>query len=173
MGPLSYRLLEGDWPVLHKAQPPSPSLLEKIKMAGTGTALANDIGFVSLGYFFICTSLLEAHPTQRDTNQDQVQILKKNFEETGIRRTDNPGVVIGLGEGWYSMKNSGPHNYMISDSSPHLGQLRTTSEGPIGQIIRGGHRTAAIRNLSRDVNASRSHENYWYYRVLLPGRVAF
>jgi hypothetical protein len=167
--PLSYRVLDGDWPILDMAQPPSSTLLQKIRLGGTGTFLSNDIGFLSLGYFFITTALLQQHPTQREVNQNQVKNLKGKFEASGILRTENPGVVIGLGQGWNNMKNRGPHNYMISESSPHLSRLSLHDNGPIGQVIRGGHRTAAIKNLSLHSIPPCPQENYWYYQVLLPG----
>jgi hypothetical protein len=171
--PLSYRMLDWEWPILKQAQQPSPALLKKIGLIGTGTALSNDIGFFSLGYFLITTSLLAQHPAQRELDQNQVKALREKFEARGIFRTENPGVVIGLGKGWNDMKNTGPHTYMISQSSPHLSRLSLTDNGPIGHVIRGGHRTAAIRNLAVHSEPPRPQEGYWYYQVLLPGKIVF
>lgn len=168
VAPVFYRMLEGDWPVLKQASAISASVMERIRSDGSGSAITSHYGYLSLGYFFIHTDLLEAHPTQRPISQTHVRDLRNSFDSKGLLRMEHPGVVIGLGDGWNEMKNGGPHHYMISNSCPHLSRLSATGNGPIGQIIRGNHRTAAIRSYARnqDTNAG---QNYWYYQVLLPG----
>ena len=42
---------------------------------------------------------MESHYLQRPINTEHVQRLVKDFEVQGILRTENPGVVIGVGEG--------------------------------------------------------------------------
>jgi hypothetical protein len=85
----------------------------------------------------------------------------------GIHRAEHPGVVIGLGEGWWWMKKTIPRNIYISTSSPHLDLLTATLGGPIAQVIRGNHRSQAIKRYSnRKICPG---ENFWYYEVLVPG----
>jgi hypothetical protein len=90
-----------------------------------------------------------------------------DFQNIGILYGDHPGVVIGLGDGWYKMKKTDSEHTLISPSSPHLDFLRATPGGPIGHIIRGGHRTAAMKQLSKKLK--RPYQNFWYYNVLVPG----
>jgi hypothetical protein len=61
------------------------------------------------------------------------------FNAVGVHRMNHPGVVIGLGPGWFDMLKTKGNHVMISSSSPHLGKLATYENGPIGEIICGGH----------------------------------
>ena len=83
-------------------------------------------------------------------------------------RTESPGVVIGLSKGWEKMKNTGPLPLRITTASSYLSHLSVSADGPITQVIRGGHRTEAIRCLSEHEEYSKV--NYWYYNVLLPSK---
>lgn len=170
VAPMNYRLLEGDWPILDTVAPVQSIILDKIKSDANGYSITTHMNFLSLGCFFIDTDLLEPHPTQRPINQAHVTALLEDFEKMGVLRVESPGVVIGLGNGWLDMKNSGPHAYRITTSCDHLNQLSTTQGGPIGQIIRGGHRTAAIKQFSKSLNADQISQNFWYYHVLIPGK---
>jgi hypothetical protein len=175
MSAIAYSMLDGPWPVLQKANTVSPSVIDIIKTIGNGTAITTNLGYFSLGRFYIETSLLTPHITQRPLNTMHADTLKQNFQQSGPMRTEYHGVVIGLGDGWYNMKNPGPRPYMISSSCPHLDLLRKSSGGPIAEIIRGNHRTEAIRRYSSQTEPSPSqaqsplqHENYWFYEVLVP-----
>ena len=134
-------------------------------------ALSSYSGYFSLGFFYIHTSLLEPHPTQRPLSPSHVQALKEDFGKRGIFRTDNPGVVIGLGQGWNSLRNTGPEVYTINQSCPHLHLLSRSDSGPIGQIIRGNHRTEAVHHHAQ--TTFQPGESYWYYNVLVPGLFIF
>lgn len=166
VAPVFYRMLEGEWPVLQRANPVSAKIIDQIKLDANGSTITTHIAYLSLGHFFINTDLLEPHHTQRPLDQNHVLNLRNDFGDMGILRVDHPGVVIGLGDGWNDMKNNTPNHYMISPSSPHLNLLSTTAGGPIAQIIRGKHRTAAIKSLSKA--SSNPSQNYWFYQVLLP-----
>jgi len=165
---LAFSFLEGDWPVSGLGQAPEvPShIIQRIKAEANGRIISSSLSYLSLGCFFINTDLLTPHPTQRQIDFNHVADLRKDFFEMGILREDHPGVVIGLGDGWYQMKKNTPKHLYITKNSPHLNRLATTPGGPIGQVVRGGHRTAAIKNLSRDPD--HIQENYWYYNVLVP-----
>lgn len=166
MAEVNYYPLAGEWPVLKKAERVSKEIMNKIRNEGTGISLTNNIEYFSLGYFFIDTVLLGQHPTQRSLDYNHVATLEKEFERVGCNCAEHPGVVIGLGEGWYDMKKTDPKPIRIATSSPHLGRLRTSEDGVIGQIIRGGHRTAAIKLYTNRRNLS--HKCCWYYQVLIP-----
>ena len=89
------------------------------------------------------------------------------FSSREENRIENPGIIIGLGEEWLDMKKKGPGHIFISLSCPHLSRLSLIPGGPIGQIIRGSHRTAAVKLFfSREENIG---QNYWVYNVLVPG----
>jgi hypothetical protein len=152
-------MLDGDWPALDVASPVPLEILELIKAEGNGTAISSCLGYLSVGHFYIDTGLRVPHDTQRPIISSHADQLREDFGVKGILRTESPGVVIGLGEGWYSMKNNGPKPFIISKSSPHLHHLSESSGGPVGEIIRGGHRTEAIRHYSHLSDAS--HEDYW------------
>lgn len=150
----------------HVSKPPS-SIFDKIKNDANGSSISTHMSYLSLGFFYIRTSLLEPHPTQREIDSVHVKSLKDDFVRMRALRSDHPGVVIGLGDGWYEMKKNTPKPMFISANSPHLDHLSLEPKGPIGQIIRGCHRTAAAYLLSKDP-AYGGHD-YWYYNVLVPG----
>ena len=160
--------LEGEWPVLGKADLPSNRIMERIGNEGSGKGLSENLSYLSLGMFYIRTELLEPHPTQRPINQSHIQALLTDFDKVGIMRNDHPGVVIGLGDGWYQMKKTSPRHILIAPNSPHLHRLRAEPDGKIGQVIRGGHRTAAIYKHSEK---DKPFQSFWYYEVLVPGRI--
>jgi hypothetical protein len=160
--------LEDKWPVLDSATPCSDAVFDAIKTAADGEIITTKIGYLSLGNFYIPTSLLESHPTQRTLNKGHVANLKQAFINPGIHRDENPGVIIGLGDGWNMMKNSGPLPYMIPSTWAHLSQLSKVSDGPIGQVICGGHRTEAIKQYSDESN--NPEENYWLFTILISGK---
>lgn len=167
--PLPYQLLDGAWPVLD-AFPPIPShVIDRIITDASGTAISHNLQYLSLGLFLIDTDLLKPHITQRPLDQDHVAQLREDFQSLGIHRMDSPGAVIGLGEGWLQMKNLGPQHYRISKTSPHINLLAAEPGGPIAEIMRGGHRTEAIRSLSMDPDNGDPQQNFWLYNVLAPG----
>ena len=168
MSSTSYIVLDGEWPVLGQASPVPSSVLEMISSSMSGLSITNHIGYLSIGDFFIDSDLLEQHMTQRPIDSKYVDTLRDNFETTTILRSESPGVVIGLGEGWNWMKNTSSDACRITNTFPHLHHLSIASGGPIGQIIRGGHRTEAVRRLSK--LPGYSDEKYWYYTVLLPSK---
>jgi hypothetical protein len=171
MSVLPYTLLEGSWPVLQQANPIPQIIWDKVLQDANGSAITNHIGYFSLGLFYIDCNLLVPHSTQRPINTQHANQLFNNFSHVGIFRTQFPGVVISLGDGWTHMLNTGPKPYKISKSSPHLHHLSTTLGGPIAQIIRGNHRTEAIQKYSRQ--PLYFHENFWCYNVLLPSMSVF
>ena len=97
------------------------------------------------------------HPLQRKINNAHVQKLLDQFQYQGVLRIENPGVVIGNGSGWYNMKKLGPKHIFIKPTSPHLNALNLAPDGPIGQIIRGGHRTAVAFEQKENIG-----QDYWY-----------
>jgi hypothetical protein len=166
--PFQYKYLEGDWPVLDLA-PDVSGTLEKIKENGTGNAVSMNMSYLSLGHFFISTELLGLHPLQRQIDNNHVMNLKADFQRMGIDVVEHPGVIIGLGKGWMQMKKPSHMNHiMITSSSPHIHHLQETPGGPIGLVIRGGHRTTAITSLSKE-NTEYYGRSFWYYNVLVPG----
>ena len=171
--PLSYKLLDGIWPVLEDFPPVPSHVLNRIKTDANGAAISTHIQYLSLGLFLIDTDLLQPHATQRPLDQSHVKQLQQDFENFGIHHMDHPGVVIGLGNGWLQMRNRGPHCYRISGNSPHLHLLATEQGGPIAQVIRGGHRTSAIQNYSLYPDKTNAHQNFWLYNVLAPGQFCF
>jgi hypothetical protein len=162
----TYNLLDGNWPILDVAHPIPVQVVDAIK---DEVDITSKISFLSLGYFFIDVDLLEQHDVQRPIVATHIEELGKRFKKVGVLHTKYPGVVIGLGNGWYNMKNSGPNPYYISKSCPHLHLLSSSPQGHIGQIIRGGHRTEAIRLYSRSQGTHNVQENFWCYNVLVPG----
>lgn len=153
---------------LGQATPVSPAVIQTLSAQMTGKALSDHLGHFSLGYFYIDGELLEQHPTQRAVNSEYVDTLVELFQSGTIQRTENAGVVIGLGEGWNKLKNTGEVVYRISKDSPMLKDLSIGSGGAIGQVIRGGHRTEAVRRLSKMPDMG--EEGYWYYQVLVPSK---
>jgi hypothetical protein len=165
--PMTYSYMDTDWPVLDKASPVSISIVDDIKFEANGAALSRFLGHFSVGFFFISTDLLEAHPVQRPVDNAHVHTLINEFKRIGINRADSSGVVIGLGPGWKHMKNTGPKPYMITNACRHLPHLALSNGGPIAQVLRGGHRTIAIKRHAQTITDT--YENYWFYNVLLPG----
>lgn len=153
---------------LKQADPVSATLIENISAQMTGKALSDNLGYFSLGFFYIDAELLEQHPTQRPVNSVYVDKLVSLFESGTIQRSENAGVVIGLGEGWNKLKNIGPIAYRITQDCSLVDDLSIGSGGAIGQVIRGGHRTEAVRRLSQ--MPEMGEEGYWYYQVLVPSK---
>jgi hypothetical protein len=169
MSGTSYTLLDSEWPAFDVATHVPAHIIETISSTSTGLGLSTNLGYFSIGHFFIDVDLVQQHSTQRPISLDHINSLKDGFENRGIQRTESAGVVIGIGKGWLDMKNSSPINYRItSSSSPHHHHLGLSSDGPIAEVIRGGHRTEAIRQFS--ALPGNSNENYWYYNVLIPGK---
>ena len=90
------------------------------------------------------------------------------FRKRGVVRSEEVGVVIGLGQGWNQIKNNGPLPYMITLEFPHISKLSTSSNKPIAQVIRGGHRTKSIKHFS--IESEQPDESYWLYTVLIPSK---
>ena len=97
-----------------------------------------------------------------------MQNLKKTFIHNGAIRVENPGVVIGLGEGWTHMKTNGQQMWKISKKDPYPDHLALVPGRPIGQVIRGGHHTEAVKLMAAELE--KEEEAYWCYHVLLPGK---
>ena len=162
----SYELFQGDWPILDTASLPSSLIMNTISKGATGNGLSQYLPHFSLGLFYIDANLVEPHPCQRPIMSSHVNSLVNEFEGNGVNREENYGTVIGLGNGWTQMKNKTPFNYRISSNCIHLDKLSLTTNGPIGQVIRGGHRTEAIKSYSQ--KDGQESEGYWLYNVLLP-----
>ena len=163
-------LLEGDWPILGRAEGNPVDLFTQIKKEALGTAITTNFNYLNLGLFLISTELLDPHPVQRKTNLGHVQTLKNDFIYRGIFRLENPGVVIGLGDGWLDMLRGHKHGHIrITSTSPHLARLASSPNGKIGQVIRGGHRTQAVYELSK--SPPFFDQAYWAYNVLIPGKL--
>jgi hypothetical protein len=167
----TYTMLESDWPVLGQQTPYIDAVFDSIKSTANGEAISNSWGYLSLGFFYIDTTLLEQHSTQRAVDPAHVGRLKASFTQIGANRAEHPGVVIALGEQWKNLKHNNP--YMISTTCPHLSKLTLdgTPTGLITQVIRGGHWTAAIQRLAGE--RQKPEENYWLYHVLSPGMFLF
>ena len=137
MSSSSYTLLDSQLPIagLGQAVPVPLNVFQAVSSEMTGNALSLNILHFSLGLFFIDVNLVEQHPTQRVVSSGYVNKLMSDFEKSNILRTGSPGVVIGLGEGWNALKNTGGVMYRITDSSPCLELLRTSPGGPIAQVI--------------------------------------
>jgi hypothetical protein len=166
----SYTLLNAEWPVqgLSKASAVPDNIIHTISSSFKGSAISQHSGYFSLGLFFIDIELLQQHHVQRPIDSSHVEELVDDFEKRGADRIENSGVVIGLGEGWTEMKNSSPIKYRIRNTFPFLDKLALSTGGPIGQVIRGGHRTQAIKEFS--ALPGHSDEGYWLYEVLLPSK---
>ena len=104
-----------------------------------------------LGTFFIDVNLLESYRVQRRLNPAQVAKLKDIFIHNSAIRIENPGVVIGLGEGWTQMKTDGQQMWKISKKDPHPDHLALVSSRPIGQVIWGGHCTKVIKQMAAEL----------------------
>ena len=149
------------------ATPYTDQVFNDLQIASNGGVISTNLGHLSLGLFYIHTSLLQPHGTQRPIESGHVDKLIKDFQERGIFREEHPGVVIGIGEGWNTMKHHQALPYMITPTCPHLSKLSLTSNGPIGEIIRGDPRTEAIKKYAKERNEA--EESYWLYQVLIPG----
>jgi hypothetical protein len=164
----AYIVLRGQWPILEEASPISHEVKAHILKNGTGIGIEERIKFLSLGEFYIDVDLLVPHALQRPMLPSHASKLLEDFEMQGILRSNNAGVVIGLGKGWMNMKNNTGYNYRITKDFAHLSRLSHDEGGPIAEVIRGGHRSEAVRRyaLSRE---GREDEAYWIYTVLIPG----
>ena len=160
-------MFDGQWPILNMPTPYTDQVYKAIQADRTGNAITIHNNYLSLGTYFLHTSLLELHPTQRKPDLNHVNSLKEDFKKMGIDRLGHPGVVIGLGNGWNIMKNTTAYTYMISPSCPHLSQLSGGENGKIGQVIRGGHRTEAVKKYAEEMGEPEA--GYWAYNVLIPG----
>jgi hypothetical protein len=169
-GAPSLQNLEGTWPVLAKAPAVPDWLINKAKEAAGSSFMDTYSAFIRLGTFVIDCNLLEAHETQRTLNNSHVEELVKSFETKGIFREQHQGVIIGCGSGWHHMLNLGKMAVRIDKSSPHLDMLRLEPNKPIGWIVRGYHRAAAVQQYSAKYSAE---EGFWSYTVLHPSMSNF
>ena len=160
-------VFEGQWPVLEKITPYTDEVFEAIQNANNASVLSFNQGHFTLGDFYIHTSLLKPHKTQRALDNNHVEKLVRDFQDTGVFRVDYPGVVVGIGEGWQWMKHNSPIPYKITPTSPHLTELSGEAPEFIGEVIRGDHRTEAIKRYAEANN--KPEESYWLYKVLIPG----
>jgi len=167
MSSSSFKLLDGEWPILGQAPAVPASVLDEITSKSLGDGITGNLGYLSLGLFYIDVDLVEPHCSQRGVSSDHVRKLAEDFNDRGIFRAENSGVVIGLGDGWMQMKNPGPHTIKIATDSKYLHHLSLAPGGPIAQVIRGGHRTAAIKRHAASLDDPT--EAYWLYTVLVPG----
>jgi hypothetical protein len=173
MSSTPYTLLDAQTPIseLIQAKPIPQAVFDTVSSEMTGYALSQHLQNFSLGLFFIDTDLVEQHPSQREVLSSYVDKLVEDFEQSQILRMEQYGVAIGLGEGWEGLKNNSGVTYRITSSSPCVDTLRGSDGGAIAQVIRGGHRTEAVRRLSQKPDMS--EENYWCYLVLLPGKCSY
>ena len=118
--------------------------------------------------FYLCKlELLEPHPTQRPIDPSHITTLLNEFNECGLLHYEHPGVVIGLGEGWMELKNTGNNNYKITKNDEFLYHLSINNNpSPIAQIIWGSHRTEAIKKYAE--SERKLEKVYWLYKVLIP-----
>ena len=163
--------ISGTWPDLgsgiEKASTVSDDIITKIKNTATGIGLAEELGHFTLGEYYIDAELLEPHPTQRPIDNKHLDTLLQEFKARGVLRSENPGVVIGLGAGWMHMKNTSPNPLKITKNTEFIYHLSTNNEvSPIAQVIRGNHRTEAIKMYAAD--EKKPEESYWLYKVLIP-----
>ena len=171
----TFNTLGDSWPIsgMTRATPLSDQVFQAISAASNGAVITDQLGHFSLGSFYIHTSLLEPHLTQRPLDMGHVKVLMEDFQKHGLLRSEEAGVVIGLGQGWQEMKHNNSLPFMIDPSFPHLSKLSLSpcSGQPIAQVIRGGHRTRAVKQFSESLN--QPEENYWLYTVLIPGKFIF
>jgi hypothetical protein len=108
----TYTVLDGEMPqdLIQMAGVP-PVVKEAVLSDATGQELSNVISYFTIGQFYIDARLTEQHSSQRKPVEQHTEDLLNAFIDTGINRSQFPGVVIGVGEGWYKMKNSGPVKY--------------------------------------------------------------
>jgi hypothetical protein len=165
----NFHMLEGAWPMAHwfSTFTVNTGKLNAIRKMSGGIDLTSEKGYLSLGQFYIHTSLLELHPVQRLPTTANIDVLEEKFRNEGIRRTENVGVIIGLGEGWNQLNKTTREPIYISHTSPHINRLSKPGTNIIGQVIRGGHRTLAIRKFSKAID--HPEQNFWLYEVYIPG----
>ena len=108
----------------------SSSVLEKIKIEANGSSISSHLDYLSLGTFLISTTLLELHPTQRLIVKSHIDTLRDEFTMNGVLHLKSPGVVIGLGPGWYEMKKTRLGHVFIGPTCLHLSRLSLTPDGP-------------------------------------------
>ena len=135
----------------------------------SGDGISRNLGHYTIGNFYIDCDLLEPHSCQRPIDKNHAELLHDQFTNQGILRDQNPGVVIGNGPGWMKIKTS--HAYKITSQCSFLSELRLSPGGPIGQVIRGGHRTKAIKLYSD--KKQEPEENFWLYTVFIPGNIIY
>ena len=123
----------------------------KNSVTKTKIGLTEDLGHFTLGEYYIDAELLEPHPTQRPIAPSHITSLIQEFTNRGVLQSEYPGVVIGLGEGWMKMKNTGKNPYKITKDNEFLYHLSINNKiSPIAQIIWGSHRTEAIKKYAAD-----------------------
>ena len=69
---------------MDQALPLSDEVYRVIKDANNGAIIINILGHLTLSQFYIHTSLLEPHTTQRELDEQHVESLCKDFTERGI-----------------------------------------------------------------------------------------
>ena len=119
MSSVQFTLLEATkpFPGLGKEEKVSEEVLDYVKSQMTGTALADCLSHFTVGKFYIGVALLEQHSTQRDIDSAHVEKLVEDFGSSVIQRSQYPGVVIGLGDGWHELANTGSQTYKITINS--------------------------------------------------------
>jgi hypothetical protein len=162
---------EASFASLGPASPVPDNIFQAVSSDRTHSGLTTYLPYFSLGDFMVDVDLLEPHPTQRKIDSLHLDTLLKSFENTGAQRVENYGVAIGLGEGWNNLKKLEGKLLRITSATPNLENLRITPGGPIAQVIRGGHRTAAIKHFS--TLPDMSDEGYWCYTILIPSKSFF
>ena len=172
MSSTSYTIIDTHKPLegLGPATPIPSHIFEAASLDMTHAGITSNLFYFSLGLFYIDVELLEAHHTQRSIDSGHIQKLLNSYEEQGPQRLEHPGVIIGLGQGWNDFKNTGPHFYRIRATMPSLEYFcgGTSGKGPIGQVIRGGHRTEAVKRFSE--LPGKADEGYWCFNVLVPSK---
>ena len=135
--------ISGTWPDLAPGIEEASSVSDEIIARVKNT---EDLGHFTLGDYYIDAELLEPHPTQRPIAPFHIDSLIQEFIDRGVLRSEYPGVVIGSGEGWMKMKNTGKNPYKITKDNEFLYHLSINNQiSPIAQIIQGSHRTEAIK----------------------------
>jgi hypothetical protein len=167
----AYAPFGGDWPILGSAPDIPSDILAGIKKATSCDFLQQHIDYFSLGFFFIDCSLLQPHHTQRQLNDAHIDNLVQGFQDHTIQRSSHPGVVIAVGKGWKDMFNNHKLPVKLSTTSQHLPLLRSSQNGPVGWIMHGFHRSEAVKKFGK--TNGKPGEEYWLYRVLMPGRFYF
>ena len=102
---LSYKILDGLWPVLNQLSDIPPAIRQEAYTFYNSSLTGSYLGYFNLGLFYIYTSFLKPHPTQHSVSLAHIQTFQQSFTETGICHAENPGVVIGLGNGCQCITN--------------------------------------------------------------------